>query len=102
MYNMTAEETVVLGKQSDMSFKMSGDNMLVIFTRTEEDKESSVSLQCTPKGKRTVLYAPLEKIIQVVSNTKSITFTFIVYEYYFVLLQNLVLYSPFACTIDHF
>ena len=68
MYNKTENRAVVLGKASELNFKMN-DNMQILFEKTTETggKVSSVSLECTPKAKTSVLYAPLEKIEQVVS-----------------------------------
>lgn len=67
MYDITNNKMIVLGKASDMSFKMNGESMQVLFVKTSEGKVSSVTLECTTKTKTSVLYAPLEKIEQVVS-----------------------------------
>lgn len=76
MYNKTENKLVVLGKAGEMNFKLNGDNMQVLFVKTTETggKVSSVSLECTPKAKTSVLYAPLEKINQVVSKAFIISF----------------------------
>lgn len=74
MYNITLQKAVVLGKASQMNFRKNGDNMQVLFVKPSEEKVASVTLECTPKGKTSVLYAPLEKIDQVVRMTLSIKF----------------------------
>lgn len=65
MYNVTEKKTVTLGTNDDMIFKSNGDTMQVMFTR--DSRESTVSLECTPNAKSSVLYAGPEKIDQVVS-----------------------------------
>lgn len=65
MYNVTEKKAVTLGTNDEMIFKRDGDSMQVMFTR--DSRESSVSLECTPKAKTSVLYAGIEKIDQVVS-----------------------------------
>lgn len=72
MYDMTHNKLVLLGNQKEMQFQMNGDNMQVIYIGQPDGKSirSSVTLECSPKAKTSVLYAPLEKIElgQVVSN----------------------------------
>lgn len=80
MFDINTNKTVVLGTQSNMEFRISGDTMQVIFIINEppkdggqvgEAKESSIALECLEKDQSSVLYAPLEKIdpLQVVSNS---------------------------------
>lgn len=69
MFNKTENKARVLGKHDDMSFKMNGEVMQVNFitSGTTDGTRASIWLQCVPKAKISVLYAPLEKIDQVVS-----------------------------------
>ncbi|CRL05700.1 CLUMA_CG018732, isoform A [Clunio marinus] len=81
MYDINNNKTVLLGQQSNMSFRKFGDTMNVLFTKqptTSEEKESSITLECTPNAKTSNLYAPLEKIDQV----------------------HLTLYSKFSCPMQ--
>lgn len=76
MFNMKENKLVALGTQKDMIFQMNGENMQVIFIRQPSTTQirSSITLECSPKAKTSVLYAPLEKIDtdQVVSNFLSV------------------------------
>lgn len=68
MYNKTLNKLINLGVQKDMRFQMNGENMQVVFIGSPETSSlsaeirSSVTLECSPKAKTSVLYAPLEKI----------------------------------------
>lgn len=61
MFNQTANKTEVLGRESTMEFKMNGEAMEIIFVEQKSaDPKYSVSLECVPKSKNNVLYAPLD------------------------------------------
>lgn len=77
MYDTAHNKTILLGQSGDMKFRRQhGDSMQVLFTKTSDNIVSSITLECTPKAKTSVLYAPLEKIDQVVSNILSVKFPF--------------------------
>lgn len=65
MFNMTTNITKVLGTDEDMTFKREADSAEIIYTRGSTT--SSVTLECTPKTKTSVLYAPTGLKDQVVS-----------------------------------
>lgn len=59
MFDKVHNKTVVLGKQANMEFKPYEDQMQMLFTKTEQQVESSILLECAPQSKVSVLYAPL-------------------------------------------
>lgn len=69
MYNSTENTARILGNQENMKFQLDGDTMQVIFITggTSDNSRSSISLECAQTLKNSILYAPQEKIEQVVS-----------------------------------
>lgn len=66
--NKTTNVLSVLGKQTNMEFKMDGDVMQIIYISPEtSEKKHSITLECTPNFKGSVLYAPSGITDQVVS-----------------------------------
>lgn len=70
MLDLKDNKTVVLGKQSDMEFKMNGDEMEIIFLKNvAQNIKHSILLECTPQSKSSILFAPsVTTPDQVVSN----------------------------------
>lgn len=61
MFNKTDQNTTILGNEANMEFKMNGENLEMIFTKSQPSQPTvkhSVTLECVPKTKVDVLYAP--------------------------------------------
>jgi len=79
MLDKTNNKLIVLGKTSEMEFRMNGDDPQVLFIKPNTLNRSSITLQCTEKAKTSVLYAPIDVDPNQV---------------------NLVLFSPNACLVE--
>jgi hypothetical protein len=64
MYDPKDNKTVVLGNQAHMVMRKDSDTMRAIFMQNPEtsEKESSVSFECSPNAKTSILYSPDDKI----------------------------------------
>lgn len=69
MFDIATNVSTVLGTEEEMAFKREADSGEIVYTRGAIT--SSVTLECTPNAKTSLLYAPPDMKDQVVSEIET-------------------------------